>query len=285
MRIVTLFARYGTTKYTDALKELDQFYLQYLGQINRELVVIDNSLPMSHRESLGEGRTLIGSDNRMWEFSAWDEGLAFLGWRLIDFDFVHLTTSAFGQLYTRYLDRFDVRMLSSILGRAAAVGHIDCYNEPVERFGWPCQSWLRTSFVFLPPTEIRMLGSLVSVENGDAFFSGDPVRPFRQDAPISLSYQANILGWLTGSGTGQGTTWHSRFDLTEETLPIFEAKTLAILNEHSFSVRLRTQGCATVDATWLATRLGTLGGTNCTIGAFPHWREQISQRDVDAVLV
>lgn len=45
-----------------------------------------------------------------------------------------------------------------------------------------------------------------------------------------------------GAGTGQGVISHSRFVATSETLRYFQAKVLAMLNEHMFSVRLRRQG-------------------------------------------
>jgi hypothetical protein len=172
-------------------------------------------------------------------------------------------------------------MLGLIRGRAAAVGHIDYYNEPVTVGDRSLRSWLRSSFVFLPPVELRLLGSLVSIDDPRPFFSGDPDSPFRDDAPLSPDYRQYIVSWLTGRGTGQGVEWHSRFELTRETLSLFEAKTMAILNEQMMSSRLRAQGSALVDATWLAARCARLRDDE-TLGAIPGWRQQITQRDVDA---
>jgi hypothetical protein len=143
------------------------------------------------------------------------------------------------------------------------------------------RSWLRSSFVFLPPVELRLLGSLVSIDDPRSLFSGHPECPFRSDAPLSENYRQYIIGWLTGRGTGHGVEWHSRFELTRETLSLFEAKATAILNEQMMSSRLRAQGCALVDATWLATRHASLGEDE-PLGAIPGWRWQITRRDVDA---
>jgi hypothetical protein len=283
MRIATLFCRHGSTKYRLAIDQLDDFYVRRLPDVDRELVLIDNSLPETYREPLGERRTLIGGSNRAWEFSAWDSGLAFLGERLLGFDFVHLVTSAFGELYTRYIERFDISLLGGVRGRAAAVGHIDQYNEPVQLFGRISQSWIRSCFFFVPAVELRLLGSLVSITDGTAFFSGNPANPFRPDAPLCPIYRDYIIGWLTGAGTGQGVIWHSRFALDTETLPLFEAKVLTVLNEHALSLRLRAQGCAMVDATWLAAQLGSMVGVKKQPGEWPHWRDQLARRDVDAV--
>jgi hypothetical protein len=280
MRILTLFARHGTAKYSEALEELHVFYRKRLPLVHHEVLVVDNALDETYGRA-SKDRIIAGS-NRSWEFSAWDEGLAHIGQRVWDYDLVHLVTSAFRTLYTRYLDRFDEDMLESIAGRAAAVGHIDYYNEPVEVLGNRTQAWIRTSFVFLPPAELATLGSLVCVNGPGEFFSENHEHPFRKDAPLSENYRQYILDWLTGPGTGQGVVWHSRFEVTRELLPHFQAKVLAMLNEQMLAVRLRRQGCALVDATWLATRAAG-GNLAAALRPIPCWRVQLARRDTDAV--
>lgn len=280
-RIVTLLARHGDDQYRDALPDLRTLFAQQMPEFAHEAVVIDNALGPAHAEPLAPGVTLIGGDNAAWEFSAWDRGIGHLGPRLDEYDFVHLATSAFRKLYTRYLDRFDADMLGLAAGRAVAIGHIDHFNDPVAFAGRSLQSWLRSSFVLLPPAELRLLGSLVSMRDRDGLFSGDPAAPFRVNAPLSASYRQNILGWLTGGGTGQGTEWHSRFALSEQTLGYFEDKAVAILNEQMLTSRLRAQGCGIVDATWLATRAEQSHVLARPLGAVPDWRVQVTSRDVD----
>jgi hypothetical protein len=279
MRILTLFARHGARDYPTALHDLDELFRRSLADAARKLVIIDNALNEDHVEVLDDRTILIGSSNASREFSAWDRGIAFIGAQVAGFDFVHLVSSAFLTLYTDYLDRIDARLLGLVRGRAAALGHIDYYNKPIELLGRVSQSWLRTSFVFVPPPELQLLGSLVSVRDGRAIFSDDPNSPFLPDAPLSKEFRANIIGWLTGAGTGQGVQWHSRFDLTDETLPYFKAKALAIMNEHALSIRLRAQGCATVDVTWLSHQASHLAANRRLLGAIPSWRAQIAERN------
>jgi hypothetical protein len=281
MRIITLLARHGTAAYDDAIEAIDGLFARQMPDITHDLLVIDSALPSDHHEGLGAGRALLGSANAHWEFSAWDRGIAFLGGGIAQYDFINLATSAFRMLYTRYLDRFDADMLELIRGRAAAFGHIDYYDQPVMIGGRSLRSWLRSSFIFLPPTELRLLGSLVSIDDPRPYFSGDPRAPFRTEAPLSMRYRDYILGWLTGPGTGQGVEWHSRFELTEATLSRFEAKAMAILNEQLLSSRLRAQGCAPVDATWLATQRARLPADE-VLDVIPSWRWQVTGRDVDA---
>jgi len=283
MRIVTLLVRHGTAQYERAVDDIEALFARQMPLVQWDLVVIDNTLPEHCEEALGQNRMLIGGSNTQWEFSSWDSGIAYVGRRLADYDLVHLATSAFRTLYTCYLDRIGTEMLQLILRRGAAVGHVDYFNDPVIVFGRQSQAWLRSSFVFLPPSELKMLGSLVSVAEQAALFTGNPAAPFRSDAPLSENCRRYLLDWLTGDGTGQGVQWHSRFSLSNETLPWFQSKVIAILNEHLLSIRLRAQGCAMVDATWLATRVKTLVSTNQPLGPIPSWRRQLSERDTDPV--
>ncbi len=282
MRILTLLVRHGTDKFPGAIDDVAALFARQLPEVEWDLIVIDNKLPGDYEEALGMHRTLIGASNDVWEFSAWQKGLAFAGQRLASYDFVNLATDAFRILYTAYLDRFSTDMLRLVVGRGAAVGHIDRYNDPVFLLGRQSQAWIRTSFLFLPPAELKMLGSLISLAEPVGLFSGNPEAPFCPDAPLSENYRNYLLGWLTGEGTGQGVEWHSRFTLSHDTLPLFQSKVISILNEHMFSIRLRAQGCAIVDTTWLATRAKALGRDE-PLGAIPSWRNQLAERDTDAV--
>jgi len=283
MRILTLFVRHGTEKYSDALDELRKFQRSRLPSARHDLLVIDNGPGGLPLVGSSNGDVIRGS-NAYWEFSAWDDGLRHVGSRTRDYDFVHLVTSAFRTLYTRYIDRFHIGMLDRVAGRGIALGHIDYYNEPVELLRYPTQAWIRSSFVFIPPAELATLGCLVGLADTSRFFSGDPAHPFRPDAPLSENYKRYIFDWLTGQGTGQGVTWHSRFTLSTETLPFFQAKAMAMLNEQLLAIRLRKQGCALVDATWLAT-LTPQSAAFEVLESIPHWRIQLAQRDTDAVPV
>lgn len=279
MRVLSILARHGTAKYATAVADVQEYHRRRLPHARCELVVVDNA-PGAAPGPV-EGATVVAGSNRAWEFSAWDEGLAHVGARVWEYDLVHLVTSAFRTLYTRYIDRLDERALGLVAGRGVAVGHVDSYGETVELLGVRARHWLRSSFVFVPPAELALLGTCVGVADPSPFFSEDPAAPFLADAPLSATYRRYIVDWLTGEGTGQGTEWHSRFALSAETLPFFRAKALAILNEQRLAIRLRRQGCAIVDATWLAT-WAARNPAATELGAIPEWRDQLAERDTDA---
>ena len=278
MRVLTIFVRFGTEKFPDAERQVDAIFRQQMPDAARTVVVVDNALPPGVVEATRD-RTVIGGDNSGREFTALDQGLRHVGRALWTYDLVNVVTEAFNSLYVDYLARFTTPLLASIGRRPVAVGHIDCYNEPVEILGFQTQHWIRSCFMFLPPAEVKLLGDLTTVRDGKPFFSGVPGDPFRPDAPLSATYRKYIVDWLTGQDIGQGVTWHSSFGLTAETLPTFQAKAIAIMNEQMLGVRLRAMGCRLIDVTWLSTMLAA----GRPVSWRTPWREQLENRDRDAL--
>jgi hypothetical protein len=280
-RILTILARYGTEQYPHAEREIAEIFGRQMPAIDRTVLVVDNARPRHSVEERADATVVIGGDNSAREFSAFDRALEFAGSDIWSYDLVHFATSAFNQLYVAYLERFRTALLEALVDRAVCVGHIDCYNEPVDVLTFRSQHWIRSCFFVMPPAEARALGSFASVTDPARFFSGDPHEPFRADAPISDRYREYITHWLTGGDIGQGVEWHSRFALTRETLPEFEHKTRAILNEQLLGIRLRAMGCHLVDVTWLSTMLRHRAPEE--IAWDTPWREQIANRDRDVV--
>lgn len=280
-RILTILARFGTVAYPEAEREIDEIFRRQLPSASRTVITVDNALPRSYVEERS-GRILLGGDNTAREFSAFDRAVEFVGPEIWSYDLVHLATSAFNTLYVAYLERFDADVLAAVIGRPVCVGHIDCYNAPIDLLTFRSQHWMRSCFLFLPPAELKALGSVAAIIDGARFFTGDPAHPFRDAAPMSGNYRDYITAWLTGGDIGQGVEWHSRFELSRETLPGFEHKAVSILNEHLLAIRLRALGCRLIDVTWLSTRMRQYGLED--IPWATGWRDQLANRD-DAALV
>jgi hypothetical protein len=282
LRVLTVLARFGTDQYGQAVREINEWFAGQMPAVERTLVVVDNARPRYAVERQ-EDIVIIGGDNSASEFSAFDRAIDFIGADIWSYDLVHFTTSAFNRLYVAYLDRFDAAVLRPAATRPLCIGHIDCYNKPVEVLTYHSQHWIRSCFFFLAPTEAKALGSFVSVADPALFFSGSPLSPFRPAAPLDQQYRDYITQWLTGQDVGQGVAWHSSFALTADTLATFERKAQAILNEHLLSVRLRALGCHLVDVTWLSTMLRRAPAEEI-VWATP-WRDQLANRDRDRVAV
>ena len=282
LRLLTILARFGTERYPHAEQEIADILQRQMPGIDRTVVVVDNALPKGFEERHPQ-RMVIGGDNGAQEFSAFDCALGSVGSDIWSYDLVHFATSAFNTLYVNYLQRFDAALLEAVSCRPICVGHIDCYNEAVEILGCRTQHWIRTCFFFLPPTEVKALGSFVTIRDGRRFFSSNPESPFRADAPLSQQYRQYIIDWLTGVNIGQGVTWHSHFTLASETLPAFEHKALSIMNEHLLAVRLRAMSCRLIDVTWLATMLAR--NRAASVRWNTNWQQQLANRDRDVLVL
>ncbi len=280
MRVLVLFVRHGGERYGNALDELTRLYERRAPTLTRSTIVIDNALPAGLWKELGPDCVLIGGDNTRWEFSGWQRAVDQLGSEIKKYDVVHLVTSAFGTLYTDYLERFCPPIVEFAAERPIAVGHIDYYPHPVRVGPFVSRHWIRSSFWLINTFELLRLRSLVSLDDVAELFSAQGEWPFAETAQLSYGYQRLIYNWLTtDEGTGQGTTWHSRFDLNETTQTLFQNKTVAILNEHLLSIRLRAQGTHVLDLTYLAEIIddGRPIPARC-----PHWRAQMKVARIPA---
>lgn len=275
-RVLTIFLRTGTEAYPDAESALAELFARQLPAVERDLIVVDNALPPGVADE-GDGRVVVGGDNSASEFSAIDAGLAHAGRGVWRYDLVNIVTAAFQQLYVAYLERFTPPVVEALAGIRACLGHIDWYNEEIALLSYRSQHWLRTSFIMLPPGELMLLGSAVSVRHRQPWFSGRPEGPFAEDAPLSANYRKYILDWLLGEDIGQGVRWHKTLSLEGDGLQVFERKTLAILNEQLLGIRLRAAGCRTIDVTWLSAVLASGREPDWST---PWWR-QLAQRDRD----
>ena len=274
MKILTLFARHGTEKYCGIDASIRGHLACTLPEARRDFVVIDTALGADYLPRKEEGVLVLGSSNDHWEFGAWNSALKFFGSRIFAYDYLHFVTSAFYFGYIDFHHFTSMKMLEAYRGRAVALGHIEVYNSPVTYSGVRFQSWLRSSYMFVPPAETWMLGDLVTLRDRSTVFSDDSRHPFLANTALSDNYQQNLISWLTGPGTGQGVQWHSRFDLDPSNFAYFANKAAAIINEMALSWRLRGQGCALVDMTWLR-RVMENGAPPSVV---PSWHQQLTDR-------
>lgn len=279
MRVLVLFARYGTAKYADALPALDRIYRTQAPELVRRTIVVDNALSPEHVQELSSDTLLIGGDNTDREFSGWQRALDTAARELADYNAVHFVSSAFQMLYSDYLGRFTSKIVEVVSARPVCVGHIDYYPYPIRCGTYVSRHWVRTSFWLIRPSELMRLGSLVSADRSAHLFAPDRDWPFDRDGMLSPGYQQLIFDWLTSPrGTGQGTAWHSHIDPRapggrEE----FLEKARTIINEHMLSIRLRAQGTNLVDITALAELLRR---RRSLPDRWPGWRNQIALRQI-----
>ena len=274
MKLITIFARYGTQQYIESDVRLRNELETLIPGIERDFLIVDTALAKSVDIHDQRGVHVVGSKNTHWEFGAWSTAINYLGSRIYDYDYILLTTSACFNGYIDFHGFLSEHILDIFHGRAAALGHIEVYNLPVYFFGVKFQAWLRSSYIILQPHILSLIGDPVTVKDTDCIFTNTPSEPFHDHAPVCQQYRSYIHSWLTGDGTGQGVTWHSRFTLDADSFPYYKDKAKAIFNEMNLSNRIVASGCSLVDMTWVHR---TLAKRN-TLSTIPSWHEQLSQR-------
>jgi hypothetical protein len=261
MKILVPLICYGTGKTATALARMKGIHAALRDAHQRDYLVIDNALVPDFCQQLDPHTTLIGGDNKHREFSGFDRGLAFLGTRLAGYDLVHLATETFETDYQHYLGLLTPKILAWTAEKKACVGHIDAYPREVTLFGVRSQAWIRTCFMLAPTAAIQTLGTFITADGSGDFFTTDPQHPFHPAAPIDTQYQRYLWQWLTGSGgaTAEINCHRDAFAVTPETFGRFKAKSVAVVNEHGLSMRLRAAGYPTIDVEWLYDMLLTRG--------------------------
>ena len=251
MKILCLFVRHGTLAYSGALEVLDRWYEKHGLLHQRQLWILDNSLPCHlPPRTLASGAELRSGDNEAWEFSTWEQALAEAKAVNSSYDIVHFVTSAFNALYTGYLDHFFPEMLDYVIERKVCLGHVDGYEIPIQMGDLSSQSWTRTCFFFLPWAAATSVSSWTMYRTPSLFFENPRSRRFRVDAPIDENYRSFITAWLEGDERG-GHRWHTPVGLESAETERFQRKTLAILNEHGLALPFRQAGIRLVDFCWL----------------------------------
>ena len=252
MKILSILICYGTGRTTPALAELTSFHAALRDGNHRDYLIGDNALAPGFLERLDEHTTLIGGDNALREFSGFERALQFVGPRLAEYDLLHLVTETFNTDYRHYLGLLTPKLLALAVEKNFCLGHIDGLPREVTLFGTRSRTWIRSCYLLVPRTAVQALGTFITSDGSDPFFSEDPQMPFSPHAPIDGQYQQFLRKWLTGDGKADGMATHrSPFCLSSETFSQFKAKVVAIVNEHGLSVRLRKLGFPTIDVEWL----------------------------------
>jgi len=251
VKILCLFVCHGTLAYPDALEVLDEWYEKHGLLDQRQLWILDNSLPNDFPPQTFSPRAeLRAGDNEAWEFSTWQRAIDEAKAANSSYDVVHFVTSAFNTLYTGYLDHFFPQMLDYVIERNVCLGHVDGYDIPIRMGDVASQSWIRTCFFFLPWKPAITMSPWATYRTPRLIFENTSSRQFRANAPIDKNYQARLVSWLEGDDMG-GHRWHTPVSRESADTGRFQYKTLAILNEHQLAINFRQAGIRLVDFCWL----------------------------------
>ncbi len=241
--------QYDREKYRSALGAVMRTF-HGLPAVDPTFIVIDNKREGDWVHQVSGNLVHIGGENRAFEFSAFDKGLAYLRQAGQPADVFVFATDALLAYGSDFLDLIDGNVIDVVTGLNACVGWMDSFGQECEIGNCTYGAWIRTSLVFVPPALLPSLEPFAANLDDLRLFDDATGTPFGNQARISSNLQQLLLGWLTtnqGSGTQLGETWHSRFALNPETTAFFRAKVSAILREHLLSGKLQSAGIPCYD--------------------------------------
>ncbi|MBJ18136.1 MAG: hypothetical protein CL933_01815, partial [Deltaproteobacteria bacterium] len=247
--LTAILSQYDRQRFAGAVEALVGI-LEAMETVDYRIIVVDNREERSGSSSITERLYHIGGDNSNREFSAFDRGLSFARSQGFHQEVFLLVTDAYMAYGKGFLELINQDVVQAAIKWQACIGWVDAFPHPVGYFGREYREWIRSSFVFVPAEHVSSIEPLAYPIPAESIFSGEPNQPFVDDSPISERLQRYLCEWLlerdeTESELEEG--WHSKFKLTGETYPNFEAKVTAILREQLLSVRLREAGVPVFD--------------------------------------
>ncbi len=259
-RVSVIFVQYDRHRYGGALERLVSL-LEGLETADYRIAVVDNGDEGDWFHQVSRRLLHLGGDNASWEFSAFDKGLERLEEQEVATDIYVFVTDAFLAYGEEVLELVDDHALQQCRDLMACVGWTDSFLQPCSLLGYDYDCWLRTSFLLVPAEIVEQIRPLSHPLDPQLFFGPGAVAPFLPTAPVDETLQARILGWLTThpDGAPGDESWHSRFELDDDTFERFQNKTLAIFREHLLSAKLQASGIPCYDLRLLQ-QLATDGG-------------------------
>jgi hypothetical protein len=224
-------------------------------------VVVNNRVDDQPVPQVSGVDLVVPGDNRAWEFSGFDAGVAAVRERAIATDVWLLANDRYradGRPFLPYLTDATVAAIRELNGLG---GHIDAYPTPVESFGYRFRSWITTCFMVATDDVLARCSPLVRVTAAgmeDVLTAGDGLT-FRRPGPVGPDHAAYLRAWLTGgTDTALTTRWYGAAGDRALDQTVARRKVQSILNEQLLSAHARSLGIPVVPLKTVA-RLGRLG--------------------------
>lgn len=247
MKILVLFVQFGKETYPNSFSDLKKWYLQFT-ELEPIFVLIDNFLSEDCYDE--HNNLILSGDNTVFEFTAWDKYLKKNKEYLKKFHLIHFVTSAFKMIYDGYLNHFKDSLFLHLTKNLSIAGHVDMYPTECKINSKNFQSWVRTCFFFMSPHTLSKINyQITSEKNSSNYFSRKNLNPFIE-SKFSINYIQYVTNWLCGDGVNT-VKWHSQFELNSQTKEKFISKSLAILNESLFSIKIREANIQILDVGYI----------------------------------
>ena len=240
-------------------------------------VVVDNSGRTRTEIAGPSGSTIIPGTNSSWEFSAYDEGRAWLSERAAPALWLFLN-DRFDAGSANALSLLSPASLRAVRDTRVLAGVVDRGPPDVTLFGAPVTRWVKSNFFMLSDRSLRRVAPIAEWTE-PSFRRLLPLeappswRSDRADASLAASeldasWTAWIAEWLTGQTGRLSIHWYGAKPPEELAWELFRGKVRGILNEHRLTQRAEASGLAVLPLR-LAGRIGAHPGSRLSLRLAP----------------
>ena len=233
INIAVLFLHYYRNKYPNSFEKIKSC-IDGVGGCNATYIKIDNYETEKPLKKIEDRIYELGGDNSEREFSGWQKGLEALRAADIHYDVVIFINESFSAYGENIIEREDIgTIIYDSIAANAVSGRFDNGQGKFFLTGGDVSEWICANCIIVPQKIMDEINSIIGLrkEKMNIFFDDEKLT-FKADAPINENFRMHIVGWLTKS-------WHSKFDIGNETWDFFKNKTFAIFNEVLFTAKLK----------------------------------------------
>lgn len=248
LRAVGLLVCYSEAYAERSLRELRR--LLNAVSVENYIVLVDNSPASVFSQLAGDRTVVIGGDNRVQEFSAWDRGIAYSAdvLRLDGSCIVVVANDTFCNHHR--FGRLDVLFLSKIFrhylrrSARAVVGEVNFAVAPMEVLGLPLDRWIPTYLFALRWDALRALAPMALSETELARAVRRTTVETDFFGEINSAVRERLVAWLFRPGN---KSWYKAGRLNELSVNMYYNKARTIICEKHFAARAASADYLFVD--------------------------------------
>ena len=252
---------------TDSIEEARQIAYR-VASTNKRIteyvdLIVDNKMEYTRLDS---GIEIWPGDNELLEFSGWMSSLQRnnVEYSPRDYDIFMFYNDTLpkrsysdgGRSY--YLD---YSLLEILEDSPWIAGFVDDFPEDTTVMDYSIRSWIRSNIFCMSGSALKLLGSLVSVDQCE-MVTGECLEDgfWLDEGIVCERWKAYISSWLFGERDTRypeyTLEWINASPLSVDTFELSRKKVLSILNEHLLTARARALGISILDWNITSKRVG-----------------------------
>jgi hypothetical protein len=267
--VLVLFLTFGEDKQRGVLDFILPLF-ESCTDYQFDIIKVDNKTPKDWKV-LFENRKNTSlyeapGDNTFYEMSGWSSGYTYASEKLSKkYSLVFFLNDALlNSKPTKHIKSINNELLNNIDRFNGVAGFVDSFARvspepintflnPIEILGQKTRWWICSTLVILKKdTFDKVLPITEMIPREKIYFENYNSNLFKKNAPVSFNYQQFLINHQTKK-------WYKKYNICEESYPLFKLKTECIMCEHYLSVKLKKESLFFVDLAQNSKRHGRFG--------------------------